>query len=158
MQQSPPQPEEKVEAEEARPEPAVLPAGYRPAKSRVLRGVLLGIGWISVALGVLGIALPLLPTTPFLLLAAACFLRSSSEFHGWLLGHPYLGRYLEYYLGGQGMPFRAKVYTLAMLWSTMALSAWLVSNRWVSLILLITGLAVTMHMARLPTRKASPES
>ncbi|WP_425548609.1 YbaN family protein [Allohahella marinimesophila] len=106
----------------------------------------------------LGIVLPLLPTTPFLLLAAACFLRSSPEFHGWLVGHPHLGKYIEYYLGGRGMPFRAKVYTLAMLWSTMALSAWLVSNRWVSLTLLITGLAVSVHMARLPTRQSSEES
>ena len=115
--------------------------------------MLLSIGWISVGLGVLGIALPLLPTTPFLLLAAACFLRSSGEFHAWLVGHPHLGKYLAYYLGNGGMPFRAKVYTIGILWSSMTLSAWVVNKPWVTIMLLITGLAVSFYIGRMPTRE-----
>src|SRR5690554_5891560 len=67
----------------------------------VLRVLLLAVGFLSIALGVLGIFLPVLPTTPFLLLAAACFIRTSPKFYDWLVGHPKLGKYVVYYLDGR---------------------------------------------------------
>ena len=74
------------------------PIGNRPL---MLRYVLLTIGWLSVTLGVIGIFLPVLPTTPFLLLAAACFARSSPRFYQWLVEHPQLGPWIRDYLNGK---------------------------------------------------------
>ena len=82
------------------------PIGNRPL---MLRYVLLAIGWLSVALGVIGIFLPVLPTTPFLLLAAACFARSSPRFYQWLVEHPRLGPWIRDYLDGNGIDRKSVV-------------------------------------------------
>ena len=83
-------------------------------KNKALRMLVLMVGWLSVVLGVIGIFLPILPTTPFLLLAAACFVRTSPKFYQWLVGHPKLGKYLVYYLEGKGIPLKAKIYTIGL--------------------------------------------
>jgi methylthioribose-1-phosphate isomerase len=75
-----------------------------------------------VALGVIGIFLPVLPTTPFLLLAAACFVRSSKSFYLWLIHHRQLGPWIRDYLEGQGIPLKAKVYSIALMWLSIGLS------------------------------------
>jgi len=121
------------------------------------RGLLIGAGIVSVALAVLGAILPLLPTTVFLLIAAACFARSSSRLHGWLTGHRWLGGYLRSHRSGEGMALSSKLTTLAVLWAGLALSAvgtepgriW-----WVRFILLGVGVGVTAHLLRLKTRRA----
>lgn len=128
---------------------------FKPVRSPYLRALLLSCGWVAVALGVVGIFLPVVPTTPFLLLAAACFVRSSRRLYTWLIGHRRLGPYLTYYLDGQGMPYRAKLYTLGLMWSTMAVSAWLVGNAWVAFFMLISGLCVSIYIARMPARERS---
>ena len=81
-------------------------------RSLILRYVLLAIGWLSVALGVIGIFLPVLPTTPFLLLAAACFARSSPRFYQWLVEHPRLGPWIRDYLDGNGGPMQTIGYMM----------------------------------------------
>lgn len=73
------------------------------SRSPVIRTLLLAIGWLSVSLGIIGIFLPVLPTTPFLLLAAACFARSSRRFYLWLVEHPRLGPWVRDYLDGHGI-------------------------------------------------------
>ncbi len=118
--------------------------------------MLLAAGVASLALGFVGVVVPILPTTPFLLLAAACFLRSSERMHGWLLGNPFLSGYLRHYQAGEGMPARAKALTLVLLWTTLALSAFLaVPARlgWVRLLLAAVGAGVTIFILRIRPRR-----
>lgn len=132
-------------------EPDVL-ALRKAIKNPILKAIILMVGWLSVVLGVIGIFLPLLPTTPFLLLAAACFIRTSPRFYEWLIGHPRLGPYMVHYLNGKGIPLRAKVYTLLIMWSTMLFSAFvLLDIQAVKISLPIVGALVTLYILRLPT-------
>ena len=121
----------------------------------LIRAGLLFSGWLCVGLGVAGIFLPLLPTTPFLLLSAACFARSSERFHSWLLEHPRLGPYIQGYLDGSGIPFKAKIYTLIVMWSSLLLTAFvLVDSPYPKIILPLVGAGVTLYICRLPTRRS----
>ena len=130
----------------------------RPVKRPLLRYLLITIGWISVVLGVLGIFLPVLPTTPFLLLAAACFVRSSPRFYQWLVEHPKLGRYILYYLEGKGIPKRAKWMAISMIWLTISLSALLVVPLfWVKVLLFSIAACVSLYILRQPTWEPSVE-
>jgi uncharacterized membrane protein YbaN (DUF454 family) len=79
------------------------------------------IGCLAVVLGVLGIFLPLLPTTPFLLLASACFARGSTRMHHWLQTNRVFGKYLRDYENGKGIPLRGKVWVLIFMWSLAGL-------------------------------------
>jgi hypothetical protein len=118
----------------------------------VLKWILLTVGIVSTALGVLGIFLPLLPTTPLLLLAAACFARSSDRFHRWLVEHDHLGPMVRGYLEGTGIPRRAKATAIAMVWLTIPTSALLlVPLPWVRAILFAIAVGVTLYLVRLPT-------
>lgn len=123
----------------------------RPHRSLMIRLLLLTVGWLSVGLGVLGIFLPVLPTTPFLLLAAACFMRSSQRFYRWLTHHRHLGPWIRDYLNGQGIPRRAKAYAIGLMWLSILLSAYLVPVPWVRVLLLISASLVSLYILRLPT-------
>lgn len=117
--------------------------------------ILIGLGTLSVTLGVLGMVLPLLPTTVFLLLAAWCFSRSSPRFHSWLLNNRLLGGYISAYHEGRGMSVRDKWITLATLWVGIGITAiFFVDAVWVRLILLAIAVGVTVHLIRLPTLRA----
>ena len=122
--------------------------------SPLIKGLLIVLGWISVVLGVLGIFLPVLPTTPFLLLAAACFMRSSPKFYSWLVEHPKLGSYILHYLNGKGIPKRAKWMAIGMIWLSIGFSAWfVVPILWVKGLLLAIACAVSTYILRQPTLK-----
>ena len=92
---------------------------------RLVRYVCLGVGSVALVLGIVGIFLPMWPTTPFLLLAAACFVRSSERLYTWLIEHEHLGRYVRDYMSGKGIPLRAKRIALVTMWVTSQLS-WVV--------------------------------
>ena len=94
----------------------------------VLRWALIIIGFVSTGLAILGIFLPLLPTVPLLLLAAACFARSSERFHNWLLQHPRLGPMIRGYLDGQGLPLKSKIYAISLVWLTISVSVLFLKN------------------------------
>ena len=124
---------------------------FKIAKSPVVRVTYWISGSLFLVLGVLGIFLPLLPTTIFLILAGACYLRSSESLYHWLHQHPTLGNYLSAYYSGCGMPKRAKVITLLFLWVSLSFSAIIVPHLWLQGLLLAIGLGVTVYILRMPT-------
>ena len=118
------------------------------------RIALVAVGSLSAALGLIGIFVPLLPTTPLLLLAAACYSRSSEKFYNRLLNSRCCGRYISNYREGRGIPLWQKVLTITLLWVTIGLTAWLaVSGLWIRLVLLAVAVGVTVHVATLRTLK-----
>jgi uncharacterized protein len=122
--------------------------------SRAARTLLVVCGTLSVALGALGAFLPLLPTTPFLLLAAVCYARGSERCHRWLLTNRLFGRYLRDYREGRGVSLRHKVAALALLWMTIGLAAWrVVPSWWGKVLLLGVAVGVTVHLVRMKTAK-----
>ncbi len=114
------------------------------------RTLLLIAGYTALLLGVVGIVLPLLPTTPFLLIAASCFLKSSRKVYVWLTTHKYLGRYIYCYKHFRAVSIRTKVFTVIILWaviiSTMVLTA---NSIWLVLLLSAVALGVSLHILRL---------
>ncbi|MDM8350080.1 YbaN family protein [Pseudomonas sp. sp1636] len=121
------------------------------SRNPLTRYALLALGWLCVALGVIGIFLPVLPTTPFLLLAAACFVRSSKRFYLWLVLHPRLGPWVRDYLDGQGIPLKAKVYSIALMWFSIALSCYLIPLFWARAFMLTSALLVSIYILKQKT-------
>ena len=126
----------------------------------IKRVALTACGTLCVALGVVGMFMPILPTTPFLLLAAVCYARSSKRFYDWLLTNRWCGEYIRNYREGRGIPRQQKALTITLLWLTIGSTAgFAVSLWWVRLILLGIATAVTIHLVRIKTfYPTSPES
>lgn len=126
------------------------------ARSRFTRILLIVAGSFFVAMGLIGAFVPILPTTPFLLLAAACYLRSSERLYHWLFTNPLFGEYLRRYRDGEGLPLTHKVLTLLLLWGTLGYSIFFVVPDhlwWVKLLLAIIGIGVTIHVLKIKTRR-----
>lgn len=109
------------------------------------------IGSIAVILAILGVFLPLLPTTPFLLLASACYVRGSERMHRWLLHNRFFGEYLRNIEHKRGMPLRGKVITLIVLWVSMSYSIYIVNALFVKVVLIAIAAGVTIMILRMKT-------
>ena len=119
-----------------------------------LRILLVIAGTFFVGLGIVGIFVPVLPTTPFLLLAAACYARGSQRFYGWLLNNKWFGSYIRNYLERKGIPLRVKVVTVTLLWITIGVSvAFAVETLVLKLILVIIAIGVSIHILSVRTLK-----
>ena len=119
---------------------------------RIVRWLFIALGTVSVALAVIGMFVPVLPTTPLLLLAAGLYARSSDRFLQWLLNNRWFGAYIRDYRAGKGMPRTTKMLTLLALWFTLGISAaFAVSSWWIRVLLGIVGLGVTIHLLRMKT-------
>lgn len=127
--------------------------------NRLVRVVWKVVGTFFVGLAIIGVFLPLLPTTPFLLLALACYAKSSKKLHRWLLTNKWFGTYLSNYIEGKGIPLRVKVLTILFLVITIGYSAiFLVPIFLGKIILFIIATGVSIHILSIPTLKKKKNS
>lgn len=127
--------------------------------NRVWRMFYAIVGLLALGLAILGIVLPLLPTTPFLLLAAICFARSSASMYNWLHTNKVFGAELSSYRNREGIPLRLKIYTLVLLWTTILGSILFfvpTTHLWIKLLLLTIAIGVTIHVLAIKTYSATP--
>ena len=123
---------------------------HRPSS---LRKALFNVaGTISLGFGTVGVFLPIMPTTPFLLLSAACYYKGSERMHRWLLNNELFGSYIRNYKEGRGISLTSKVFTILLLWVAICFSTLLiVNNRILQIVLFAIAIAVTIHVINLPT-------
>jgi uncharacterized membrane protein YbaN (DUF454 family) len=109
------------------------------------------LGVIAVLLAILGIFLPLLPTTPFLLLASACFVRGSERLHRWLLGNRLFGEYLRNIEEKRGIPRKSKAVALCLMWASLGISIWTMRPLPLKAMLVAIGIGVSLWLLRMKT-------
>ena len=115
------------------------------------------MGTISLILGTVGIFIPILPTTPFLLLASYCYIRSSKKLYNWLINHKVFGKYIYNYLVHKSVKKSAKITALTLLWLSLGVTIYLMKNFYISFILILIGTAVSIHIISLKTLPADFE-
>ncbi len=116
--------------------------------------VLIITGSFLVGLAVLGIFIPILPTTPFLLLASSCFIKSSPKFYNWLINNKQLGKYIKNYRENKGVPLKVKITSISFLWGTITYSFFFITQIWtIRIILLLIAIGVTLHIFSIKTFK-----
>ena len=122
--------------------------------SKLRKQLLVVAGTILTAIGILGVFVPILPTTPFLLLAAACYIRSSRRFYRWLVDNRFFGSYIRDYVEGRGIPLRTKMVTILLLWLAIGISACIgTQNLAVRIVLVIVAVGVTLHIVFIRARE-----
>ena len=115
-----------------------------------IKVLLIATGTFFIGLGIVGIFVPVLPTTPFLLISATLYAKSSKSFYNWLVNNKILGRYIKNYREGKGIPLKLKIITIALLWITIGCSAiFAIDIFWVRVILVIIAIGVTIHIIRI---------
>jgi len=113
------------------------------------------LGCLFVALGVAGAFLPLLPTTPFMLLAAACFARASTRFYNWLLNTRAFGPSILEWRVHRSIPYRVKLLAIGMMAITLSISiVWIVKDAWLQALCAALGVLLAVWMYRIPSRDA----
>ncbi len=111
-------------------------------------------GVLLVAIGVIGIFLPILPTTIFLILASACFIKSSPQANEWLRNHKILGMYIKNYQDKSGLTIKSKIFNIAFLWIMISASAMFFTELWyIRFLLLAIAIGVTIHLVMIKTKK-----
>lgn len=122
------------------------------SSEQVKRGAWVALGTLMVGIGGVGVAIPVLPTTPFLLAAAFCYARGSKRLHDRLLGSRYLGAYIRAYERREGLGWEIVAATLAILWAGLIVSMVLMDSLMVRAVLLIIGVLVSVHVLTLRRR------
>lgn len=117
----------------------------------LLKIILISAGFLSVALGVLGVFLPLLPATPFFLLAALCFSRSSEKLYRWIVCHKWFGKHIHHYLKFRAITRKAKIGAMILLAGSLTLTMIVVGKLPVTIVLSVVGIAVSIHILALKT-------
>ena len=118
-----------------------------------MRAAFFGAGLLCLALGILGMFLPVLPTTPFVLLAAACFARSSERFYRWLLAHRAFGPMVREWRTYRSIPYRTKLVAIALMAASLSASiVFFVRPAWLQAALAVFGLGLALWLYRIPSR------
>lgn len=104
------------------------------------------LGTLSLILGIIGIFLPVLPTTPLLLLTAFCYYRGSSRMYDWLMSHPKLGPYIRNFREHRMIPRHVKAYILTMLWLSLLFCAYILHPIWLKCLMIAIAIGVTIHI------------
>jgi uncharacterized membrane protein YbaN (DUF454 family) len=128
---------------------------------KIIRTLWLAVGLVCVGLGAIGMVLPILPTTPFLLAAAACFCKSSKRMYDWLLSNGWFGEYIRNYKEGRGLTMKTKITALTVMWATIGISTVFLLNRLLpsqlilplQIVMIAVAIGVSIHILRLPTFK-----
>ena len=130
-----------------------LPSPTGPG--RAARVMWMGVGFTSVGVGSVAVVVPGLPTTVFFVFAAWCFSRSSPRFEQWVLDLPRVGPLVRDYRAGLGMPRRAKVVAISMMWTAIAVSALVLRDRWWMIVIVVAvgGIGTWYLRRRVPTRE-----
>ena len=119
-----------------------------------MKYLIAALGIISLGLGFLGIFLPVLPTTPFLLLASFLFLKSSPSLYQWLMDHPRFGPYIKNFMVHKSLPLHVKIVSVTMVWITLLYCAFFVAGHWAfSALFLLLATAITIHILSYKTLK-----
>ena len=121
--------------------------------ARIKNSLFIATGVLSLALGIIGIFLPVLPTVPFVLLASFFFARSSKRVHSLLINNRHFGFIIKNYEEGKGIPRRIKLRAIVLLWLGLGLSSWIVAVPLLGLILAACGVGVSVYLYRLPEYK-----
>ena len=124
------------------------------SKGTMIKALLIILGCLSLVLGIIGIFLPILPTTPFLLLSAALFFRSSNQLYEWLINQKYLGTYIRNFREHRAIPLRAKIISVSMVWITLLYCA-IATTEVIGLriFFIILATAITWHILSYKTLK-----
>lgn len=126
------------------------------AISPVVKYLYLISGFLLVIIGVIGIFLPVLPTTIFLILASACFIKSSPQANEWLRNHKILGMYIKNYQDKSGLTVKSKAINITLLWLMITFSAFFFTELWyIRLLLFLIAVGVTIHLLMVKTKKGS---
>jgi len=120
----------------------------------MLKSVYVGIGTLSLLIGIIGIVVPLLPTTPFLLLSAACYAKGSKRLYHWFINIRWIGENIKNYNEGKGISITGKIFSLLFLWATIMVYMFVLwSNFYVQVLLFIIAVLVTYHIISLKSVK-----
>jgi hypothetical protein len=120
----------------------------------MIKSLYIGIGTFSLGIGIIGIVVPLLPTTPFLLLSAACYAKGSERMYHWFINIKWIGNAIKNYHEGKGISIKGKIISITFLWTTITVSMMIMwPNILVQLVLIIIATGVTYHIISLKTMK-----
>lgn len=120
--------------------------------TRLKKALWVSAGTFFLGLGLIGIVVPLLPTTPFLLLTAWCYYHGSEKMHNWLLNHRWFGEYIRNFQEKKGIPLRAKIISVAMIWGTIGFSMiFIIDILILHIVLAVIAAAVTIYILSFKT-------
>jgi uncharacterized membrane protein YbaN (DUF454 family) len=122
--------------------------------SKIKKNLYIFIGTFFLIIGGIGIVIPILPTTPFLILTTICYMRGSKRLYNWIIKNRIFGNFIKNYYEGNGVSLQAKLVSISFLWITISISIFfIVEIVWIEIILVVIAMAVTAHIALLKRRK-----